>query len=89
MICEDCKETFGKYGISPQLGCRKCWCNVIEENARLREALEFYANTDNWLEEINRNNLYTVIKHDASDDYDDGLRFGGKLARQALKGKEE
>ena len=51
----------------------------------LKEALEFYANVDNWLEEKNRNNLYTVITNDASDDYDDALRFGGKLARQVLK----
>ena len=56
-----------------------------EENRKLVNALKFYADTDNWLEEKNRNNLYTIIKDDASDDYNDALRFGGKLARQVLK----
>ena len=55
------------------------------ENAKLRKCVEFYSNTDNWLEEKNRNNLYTIIKEDASDDYCDYLRFGGKRARQVLK----
>jgi hypothetical protein len=53
------------------------------------EELEFYANTDNWLEEVNRNNIYTVIKDDASDDYDDCLRFGGKRARAFLFKKND
>lgn len=55
------------------------------ENAKLRKCVEFYSNTDNWLEEKDRNNLYTIIKKDASDDYCDYLRFGGKRARQVLK----
>ena len=59
------------------------------ENAKLKECVEFYAGTDNWLEEKDRNNLYTIIKGDASDDYDDFLRFGGKRARQVLKELDE
>jgi len=59
------------------------------ENAKLRKCVEFYSNTDNWLEEKDRNNLYTIIKEDASDDYCDYLRFGGKRARQVLKELEE
>lgn len=55
---------------------------------KYNEALEvigFYADTDNWLEEKDRNNLCTIIKDDASDDYDDALRFGGKKARAFLR----
>lgn len=49
------------------------------------EVIKFYAETDNWLEEKDRNNLCTIIKDDASDDYDDALRFGGKKARAFLR----
>ena len=62
---------------------------IEAENAKLRKCVEFYSNTDNWLEEKDRNNLYTIIKEDASDDYCDYLRFGGKRARQVLKELEE
>jgi polyribonucleotide nucleotidyltransferase len=50
--------------------------------------VEFYADSENWFEEKNRNNLYTVIKDDASDDFNDSLRFGGKLARTPLKNQK-
>lgn len=53
------------------------------------EVLEFYGDTENWLEEVNRNNLYTVVKNDASDDYNDVLRFGGMRARAFLRRKDE
>lgn len=49
------------------------------------DVISFYADTDNWLEEKDRNNLCTVIKDDASDDYNDALRFGGKKARAFLR----
>lgn len=58
--------------------------------AKYKEAVEvigFYANTENWLEEKERNNLVTIIKDDASDDYNDALRFGGKRARAFLRNK--
>lgn len=61
---------------------------ALEE--KYEEALEvigFYADTDNWMEEKDRNNLYTVIKDDASDDYNDALRFGGRKARAFLRNR--
>lgn len=57
---------------------------------KYEEALDvigFYADPDNWMEEKDRNNLCTIIKDDASDDYDDALRFGGKKARAFLRNK--
>lgn len=58
----------------------------------LGEAVDFYADDDNWLEEINRNNLYTVILKDADylfNNEQEGLRFGGKRAREAKRKIEE
>ena len=47
--------------------------------------IDFYATTDNWNQTQNRNNLYLEIMNDASDDFEDGLRFGGKHARNYKK----
>jgi hypothetical protein len=51
------------------------------------EVIEFYAETNNWIEERGRNNLYTVVKDDASDDFDEAIRIGGKKAREFLSKK--
>lgn len=67
-----------------------------QENARLREALEFYADIDSWHHMTTESIKYYVV--DISDigegEFDNGngvddCGVGGKRARQTLKGKEE
>ena len=59
--------------------------NLLEENARYREALEFYADEQNWFWDGTDNSEI------CSSDWDkdsEGLTFGGRRAREALKGEE-
>ena len=68
-------------------GVYEMWDKEIRE---AKEVIKFYADSDNYIEEKGRNNLYTVICQDA--DYldiesEDTLRFGGKRARDYFKGE--
>lgn len=66
---------------------------IQSQQALIKELLsvvEFYAEADNYMEEPNRNNLYTIIVNDASNpEEDDTLRFGGKRAREVLLNNRE
>ncbi len=65
--------------------------NVLRaENARLREALEFYANPDSWVDD-NVTYVYSVIKYEDQqipEGYELCNKHGGAKAREALKGGE-
>jgi len=61
------------------------YTKLEKENARLREALEFYASSLNWSP---RGDGRTCIKP-IDREVIAGNNYGGKLARQALKGSEE
>lgn len=68
-------------------------CCIIEdlqqENARMREVLEFYANPDTWLTKFSQPMfLYPdkrIIREDITDDRDGEGSIAGNKARQALK----
>lgn len=63
---------------------------LIAENNRLREALEFYANQENWeyTGSGGQFDWYTTIKNDvymnADVDEGGGIDYAGKRARKAL-----
>jgi hypothetical protein len=62
------------------------------ENKKLREALEFYANQDNWeyADSQFQYSQYDKIKNDSFDSNigeGGGIEYGGKRARAALKGE--
>lgn len=60
---------------------------LIKENARYREALEFYANLSNWrFTDRFDYPYYETLEGDVS--YHDGKFFAGQKARAALKGGE-
>lgn len=60
------------------------------ENKKLREALEFYANYDNWRKEFGNKLEYNA--HRIKDDFtldENFTPYGGKRAREALKQTKE
>jgi hypothetical protein len=68
---------------------------LIKENARLREALEFYADLENWqLRTKNETGVklgwcIRIRELDGEFIASANRFFGGRTARQALKGSEE
>jgi len=56
------------------------------ENARLREALEFYASTSSWRGENGED--FKILFEDVSLPNNSSSYVGGRRAREALKGKE-
>lgn len=70
---------------------------LLDENKRLRDALEFYADSDNWGHGPNKGIYYREMVDDSdlgdgsfmiSETVDDN-KVAGKHARQALRGVEE
>lgn len=61
------------------------------ENALLREALEFYADPNSWIDE-SVTYVYSVIQYDDQDIPPEEHRLcdkhGGRRAREALKGEK-
>jgi len=70
-------------------GC-DCVMNKIQklenENARLREALEFYASTSSWRGENGED--FKILFEDVSLPNNSSSYVGGRRAREALKGGE-
>jgi len=61
---------------------KKC-VELLKENAKLKEALEFYADKSNW------KSGFSLKVDDTKMTETNYLRVGGKRARQALKETEE
>ena len=59
---------------------------LIEENARFREALEFYASTSSWRGENGED--FKILFEDVSLPNNSSSYVGGRRAREALKGGE-
>lgn len=79
----DENDTCDMFEIASYLKVKK----LQEQNKILREALEFYANADNWVSDAdNSPDFYDCIDDDFDKYNEDGYKFqnGGKRAREAL-----